>query len=328
MLAHVLAASAIVPSFLLVWYFHGRDLYPEPGRVIWATFGLGVATIPAVMLVVMPLSLLVEPIPDPYAAGFLGAFLTAAIPEESLKFLVVRGYCARHHEFTEPMDGVVYGAVASLGFATLENVLYVAADGFAVAVARALTAVPGHAFTGAIMGYYVGRAKFHPTERKRVLHGLYDYPIFTLEVLRERGLSLEGRVIYLLPISLAVFVTTCVWALRGVRRAGADQAAAASPTARTTIPVPVSAPVPVPVPGWIGGTLLLLLGSVIATGGGTTVLRFITAVASGQVPAHEQNQALVGVAIAGVLPFILGLALFGLGIRFLNRSSVPARRRY
>jgi RsiW-degrading membrane proteinase PrsW (M82 family) len=230
MMAHVLAASAIVPSFLLVWYFHRRDLYPEPGRIIWATFGLGIATIPPVMLVTVPLSLVVESIPNAYAAGFLDAFLTAAIPEEFLKLLVLRGYCARHREFTSSMDGVVYGAVASLGFATLENVLYVATNGFAVAAIRAITAVPMHAFTGAIMGYYVGRAKFHPNERKPasrmayvapiVLHGLYDYPLLTLEVLRERGLPPEDEV-RLLPITLAVFVTMCVWALRSARRARA-----------------------------------------------------------------------------------------------------------
>jgi RsiW-degrading membrane proteinase PrsW (M82 family) len=65
------------------------------------------------------------------------------------------------------MDGVVYGAVASLGFATLENILYVTPNGFAVAAARAFTAVPGHALLGVIMGYYVGRAKFHSNEQQR-----------------------------------------------------------------------------------------------------------------------------------------------------------------
>jgi RsiW-degrading membrane proteinase PrsW (M82 family) len=322
MLPHELLASAIVPSFLLVWYFHGRDLYPEPGRVIWTTFGLGVATIPAVLLVAVPLSFLVEPIRDPYAAGFLGAFLTAAIPEESFKFLVVRGYCARHREFNEPMDGVVYGAVASLGFATLENILYVVPTGFAVAVARALMSVPGHAFLGAIMGYYVGRAKFHSNEQKRanrmayivpiLLHGMYDYPLFTLETLQERGMSLEGGAIYLYPITLAVFVTTCIWGLRCLRRARADQV---SPTPRA-LRVRHDR-------FWIGGTVLLFLGLGLANVGAIEVLRVVTAITSGQVPPDEQDPVFVWAAIGGVLPLLLGLVLFGLAIRFLNRSSVP-----
>ena len=99
---------------------------------------------------------------DTYHAPF-----QVAIPEELFTLLVLRAYCARHREFTSPKDGVVYGAVASLGLATFGNVFYIVTDGFAVAAIRAITAVPGHAFMGAIMGDYVGRAKFHPNERTR-----------------------------------------------------------------------------------------------------------------------------------------------------------------
>ena len=84
------------------------------------------------------------------------------IPEETFKYLVLTRYSARHRAFDEPMDGIVYGAVASLGFAALENLLYVGSGDLGTAVARAATAVPGHAFTGAIMGYYVGQARFGP----------------------------------------------------------------------------------------------------------------------------------------------------------------------
>ena len=41
-MAIVLAASAVVPALLCMWYFWARDIYPEPGRVVWTTFGLGV----------------------------------------------------------------------------------------------------------------------------------------------------------------------------------------------------------------------------------------------------------------------------------------------
>ena len=81
----------------------------------------------------------------------------AAIPEEFVKLAILVGYNMRHHAFDEPMDGIVYGVVASLGFATLENMLFVFEGGISVAVSRAFTAVPLHAFVGAIMGYYVGR---------------------------------------------------------------------------------------------------------------------------------------------------------------------------
>jgi protease PrsW len=344
MVTSMLAVSAIVPSLLLVWYFHWRDLYPEPGRVIWTTFGLGVATLPAVLLVAAPLSLLLGsiPIPGAHLAGFLAAFLTAAMPEEFFKLLVLRGYCARHRDFNEPMDGVVYGAVASLGFATLENVLYVTAMGFTAAVVRALTAVPTHASLGAIMGYYVGRAKFHANERTRayvlayfvpmVLHGLYDYPGLTALELQARNLPAEHGAMFL---TLGVFVTLCACAVRSTRRARADQETAPAPPdvrpAATGLPVPAAG-----APGLrharrkIGGTVVLLLGLALATGGGLIALGVITAMASEQLPSHEPVRTFVGAAIVGSLVLLIGLVLFARGIRLLNRSSpnVPGPRRF
>src|ERR1051326_3664445 len=100
----------------------------------------------------------------------------------------------RSREFDEPMDGIVYGAVASLGFASLENFLYVAGDDHSlrVAVLRAFTAVPGHAFMGAVMGYFAGQARFGLAEKRVLnwtwafavpvaLHTLYDFPALTLQ---------------------------------------------------------------------------------------------------------------------------------------------------
>lgn len=364
-MAPMLAVSAVIPSLLLVLYFHRRDLYPEPGRVIWTTFGLGVATIPGVLLVAGPLGVALQNVPDPYVAGLFGAFLTAAIPEELFKLLVVRVYAANNPAFDEPMDGVVYGAVASLGFATLENVLYVASGGVGVAVLRAFTAVPAHAFMGATMGYYVGRAKFHPKERGRatvmafvvpmLLHGLYDFPVLTLKELSERHLATDGA-LPLLPVSLAAFITLWVWAIRGLRRSRADQdaLAAASRAAAPALaaaavapggaapgwPAPAASPAPAPTPAfapvavhhpppplpahnpaWIGGTLLLVGGMLLASFGGLVVLGVGYQLATGQILPQEQLNSTIGAVVIGALPLLVGLVLFGLGLRSLNRGS-------
>ncbi len=104
-----------------------------------------------------------------------------------MKFAVLYFFCFKHSEFDEPMDGFVYGAAASLGFAALENVLYVADSGLGTALLRALTAVPSHAMVGAVMGYFLALSRFRP-DRKRLfftlalivpiaLHGLYDFPL-------------------------------------------------------------------------------------------------------------------------------------------------------
>ncbi|KPD00870.1 Protease PrsW [Geobacillus sp. BCO2] len=65
-----------------------------------------------------------------------------------------------HDEFDEPYDGIVYSASVSLGFATLENILYLLANGVETAIARALLPVSSHALFSVIMGFYFGKAKF------------------------------------------------------------------------------------------------------------------------------------------------------------------------
>ena len=61
----------------------------------------------------------------PVENAFFKAFLLAAIPEEFFKLLTVLIFVYKKPAFDEPYDGIIYGAVASLGFATLENILYV-----------------------------------------------------------------------------------------------------------------------------------------------------------------------------------------------------------
>jgi RsiW-degrading membrane proteinase PrsW (M82 family) len=106
------------------------------------------------------------------AAGFRNAATVAAMVgliEEGTKFLVVYYSVYRHREFDEVFDGIVYAVVASLGFATLENIAYVLEGGAGVGVMRALLSVPGHAFFGAIMGFNMGMAKFAGSGERRWL---------------------------------------------------------------------------------------------------------------------------------------------------------------
>jgi RsiW-degrading membrane proteinase PrsW (M82 family) len=191
MSALILWGSAVVPSLLLFWYVWARDRNPEPHGMLLKTFLLGAL----ICVPVVPAAMGLQALGEGMAVGVWGsalvkAFLGAAIPEELFKFLVLRWYVWRKHHFDEPLDGVVYGATASLGFATLENILYVGEHGLGVAVLRALTAVPGHAFTGVVMGAFIGRARFAAPEQRTgllvaglgwaiLLHGAYDAFLFT-----------------------------------------------------------------------------------------------------------------------------------------------------
>ena len=186
----VCGTVALLPSVLLVRYFVRSDRYPEPTSVLWGTFLRGFAILFPVCILELVLSVALEDVGGAITQAFILAFVVAAACEESFKFIVLHWYCGRHPEFDEPMDAVVYGAVASLGFATLENILYVAQGGLWVAITRAVTVVPAHACFGAVMGYYYAKVRFgSPRERSLVpvlavpilLHGLYDLPLFLLD---------------------------------------------------------------------------------------------------------------------------------------------------
>ena len=86
-------------------------------------------------------------------------FGVVAVSEEGFKFLLLHRRTWRESEFDCCFDGVVYAVFLSLGFALWENIRYVLAYGFATAVARALTAVPGHACFGVFMGAWYGAAR-------------------------------------------------------------------------------------------------------------------------------------------------------------------------
>ena len=183
----VSSVSAVVPALLLLRYFYKQDLLPEPRSVLMRTFALGIlATVP-IVIVGIPLRFVLVEMPRPFWHALFISFICAGLVEELFKLCVVTGYSARNPAFDEPMDGVVYGVAASLGFAALENILYVYSGGWGVALIRAFTAVPTHACLGALLGHYVGQARFSGNGRGLILkgfviavvmHGLYDFPIF------------------------------------------------------------------------------------------------------------------------------------------------------
>lgn len=224
--------SALAPALLLVYIFVKSDRFPEPTPVIGWTFFLGVIIVFPVIVLATQFDDFVEGIEEPYLAALARASLQAGLVEEAFKLLVVVAYCMRHSAFDEPMDGLVYGAVASLGFAGLENVLYVsealAGDWRDVAIMRALTAVPGHAVFGIIMGFFCARAHFDPERRRLwlfgawlvpgVLHSLYDWPLFVLSYVAEPPPELGDQMTF---AWLAVFAVCIFYAWRlhaGIKR--------------------------------------------------------------------------------------------------------------
>ena len=226
----LLLLAAIAPALFLVRTFVRRDIFPEPTPHIVMSFLFGIFIIPLILFVAAPMTDFCATIEDAVSRPAATAFLCAAIPEEVFKWLVVAGVCARWSDFDEVMDGIVYGACASLGFACLENVLYVQATGWSTAVIRAVTAVPAHACFGAILGYFVARFRFAREGRIKwlvlsivvpiVLHGLYDAPLMIVASHESLG---SKPTLFLLMLFLGVMTSMLIATMRLVSKVREEQ---------------------------------------------------------------------------------------------------------
>lgn len=177
----------IIPALILVGFIYWKDKYQhEPWRWIVKAFLYGVlACVPAIWIeaFVYPESLSHSPLVEAFYNGFIVASLT----EEALKYLFFWLLIRHNPYFDERMDGVVYAACVSMGFAGIENIGYLLNCGndITIAVSRALISVPAHFFFAVFMGYYYSLAVFVHTHRSKfylslaliipvVLHGIFD----------------------------------------------------------------------------------------------------------------------------------------------------------
>ncbi|MGD8978936.1 MAG: PrsW family glutamic-type intramembrane protease [candidate division WOR-3 bacterium] len=186
----LLLLIALAPGIFLAWYFYHRDSYePEPKLKIVKIFFLGALMVVPAALAEMLLVKITGITTQSLFHIFIISFIIIAPIEEILKYCAVRRWIYNSLEFDEAMDGIVYTVSASLGFATAENVMYVVSLGIGTGITRAFLAIPGHALFGALMGAYIGRAKFNPIKETRLLttgvvlaifcHGLYDFLALT-----------------------------------------------------------------------------------------------------------------------------------------------------
>jgi RsiW-degrading membrane proteinase PrsW (M82 family) len=184
--------TAIAPSIFLVCYFYKQDIKkPEPKHLVTGIFFLGIIfTIPAFILEVLFNKIFGFVMSGTIIYDLVHAFVIAAFIEESIKLFVVTQFAYNNVDFDEAMDGIIYTIVASLGFACMENLIYVAKCGFPIAWVYAITAVPMNAVASGMMGYYIGKAKFSKNKTEEnsliskglwyavLIHGIYDFLLF------------------------------------------------------------------------------------------------------------------------------------------------------
>jgi RsiW-degrading membrane proteinase PrsW (M82 family)/ribosomal protein S18 acetylase RimI-like enzyme len=178
----LLLALAIAPGLAICVYILYRDVYNrEPARNMILSFAFGVLSIAPALGIETVISHYLN---RSVFSIIAGAFLGVALVEELSKFLVLRYYSFTRRSFDEPLDGIVYSVLVSMGFATVENIFYVYNENISVAFLRMFTSVPAHATFAIIMGYYTGKAKFIHNARLQLFtrgvagatlaHGTYD----------------------------------------------------------------------------------------------------------------------------------------------------------
>jgi protease PrsW len=181
-----LFSIALAPGVAIMLYIYLKDKHErEPLSLLLASFLYGIFSTLITLFISGSLEFLLTLREGDLVHEFYDAFFKVALVEEFSKFIFVRFILYYNKNFNEPFDGIVYAVMVSMGFASLENVVYVFEYGFETGILRMFTAVPAHATFGVMMGYFLGKGKF--THRRAlyfsllallaatVFHGAYDY---------------------------------------------------------------------------------------------------------------------------------------------------------
>lgn len=216
--------AALLPVVVLLVYIYIKDRYQhEPiGQMLK---GVLFGVLSGFLAVAIATGLqLVGLYPEEYGTvrgAFKTAFFGAAIPEESAKLFFLWLLLRRNKYFDEYFDGIVYAVTVGLGFAGLENVLYVidAEEWQSVAFMRAILSVPGHYMFAVLMGYFYANAHFRNGGTMAIvlmwavpvlMHGLFDAILMSGNVIEDGGVA---------AMTVIAFFAFFIWAQRKARRA-------------------------------------------------------------------------------------------------------------
>lgn len=200
--------SALTPVAVLLWYIYRKDkVQLEPTKWLLKAFGFGVLSTFLSFVFSVPACLLLgmEMDANTYSSIFdalADAFLLAAIPEELAKLIMLWLLLRKNPHFDEKFDGIVYAVCIGMGFAGIENVMYLVGgieDGswIGIGISRALFSIPAHFLFAVLMGYYYSlyywgidrtlKAKAMILVAPVLAHGIFDGILFSMNV--DEGLA-------------------------------------------------------------------------------------------------------------------------------------------
>lgn len=184
--------AALLPAVIILVYVYKQDQFPEPKKIVFKTFLFGCSTVLAIDLLIPVIDHFSEKNFKGETFYFFDSFIRAGFLEEFFKSVVIIFFCTRKSVFDEPMDGIVYGVAASLGFAAYENIDYIRyfaekTSLLDISLIRTFSAVPMHALCGVIMGFFITLSIFSRKNNYLFLvlailvpvgmHGLYNYSL-------------------------------------------------------------------------------------------------------------------------------------------------------
>ena len=155
-----LLVAAVLPIVILCIFVYKKDPHHEPGGLLAKIFALGfLSAIPVVIVELILGKFFPTDDVSSFILIFINVFISVAMVEEGFKWIVTMFFGYKNKEFDEVYDIIVYAVFASLGFACIENILYVFTNGLGNAILRAFLSIPGHMSFGVIMGYFLAQAK-------------------------------------------------------------------------------------------------------------------------------------------------------------------------
>jgi len=209
----------ILPSLTWLAFYLRKDIHPESKRMILKIFIWGaVITLPVFFAQIALATLLSKLNWNPVVVSALYWFVVISFTEEIFKYFVVKSEALSHYEFDEPVDAMVYMVVAALGFAALENILYLFSPvdrisfndlvnrAVVISFVRFIGATFLHTLCSALVGYFLA-ISFKETKKRMILfisgiiiatllHGLYDFSIMTI----------GGPLKVIIPIAILIFL--------------------------------------------------------------------------------------------------------------------------
>jgi len=180
----LLKSSSILLS-TSIWFYllRRKDLFsPEPLLFLAKIMILGgiISAIPAGVINIVIESFHSNSVMHNILIGF---------NEELCKLLVVTLLLKKQPYFDEPVDGIIYAATLALGFASVENIIYINRYGIGALLPRHFISIPAHLSFAMLWGYGLSVAKFKRPTRSftltlapyflsaALLHALFNFTI-------------------------------------------------------------------------------------------------------------------------------------------------------